>query len=51
MGKSWGDITEGIRIEVQNTDCGLPMKVYWIAGIIKLAGTYSTWSSDTVISH
>uniref|UniRef100_A0A669C981 FCS-type domain-containing protein n=1 Tax=Oreochromis niloticus TaxID=8128 RepID=A0A669C981_ORENI len=38
MGKSWGGISEGIRVEVPNTDSGLPMKVYWIAGIIKLAG-------------
>ncbi|XP_042360444.1 MBT domain-containing protein 1-like isoform X2 [Plectropomus leopardus] len=37
MGKSWGDISEGVRVEVPNTDSGLPMKVYWIAGIIKLA--------------
>ncbi|KAF3699675.1 MBT domain-containing protein 1 [Channa argus] len=27
MGKSWGDIIEGIRVEVTNTDSGLPMKV------------------------
>ncbi|XP_034062704.1 MBT domain-containing protein 1-like [Gymnodraco acuticeps] len=38
MGRSWGDISEGVRVEVTNTDSGLPMKVYWIAGIIKLAG-------------
>ncbi|XP_070836395.1 MBT domain-containing protein 1-like isoform X1 [Chaetodon trifascialis] len=38
MGKTWGDISEGVRVEVPNTDSGLPMKVYWIAGIIKLAG-------------
>uniref|UniRef100_A0A673W3A8 Mbt domain containing 1 n=1 Tax=Salmo trutta TaxID=8032 RepID=A0A673W3A8_SALTR len=25
-------------VEVPNTDSGLPMKVYWIAGVIKLAG-------------
>lgn len=41
MGKSWGGISEGIRVEVPNTDSGLPMKVYWIAGIIKLAGTHT----------
>lgn len=41
MGNSWGDISEGVRVEVPNTDSGLPMKVYWIAGIIKLAGTGS----------
>ena len=39
MWRSWGDISEGVRVEVPNTDCVLPMKVYWIAGIIKLAGT------------
>lgn len=38
MGKSWDDISEGVRVEVLNTDSGLPMKVYWIASIIKLAG-------------
>lgn len=38
MGTSWGDITEGVRIEVPNSDSSLPMKVYWIASIIKLAG-------------
>lgn len=38
MGKCWGDIEEGVRIEVVNTDTNLPTKVYWIAEIIKLAG-------------
>ncbi|XP_028268103.1 MBT domain-containing protein 1-like isoform X2 [Parambassis ranga] len=38
MGKSWSDISEGVRVEAPNTDSGLPMKVYWIAGIVKLAG-------------
>ncbi|KAL0992461.1 hypothetical protein UPYG_G00093620 [Umbra pygmaea] len=38
MGTSWGDIAEGVRVEVPNTDSGLPMKVYWIATVIKLAG-------------
>ncbi|XP_048101594.1 MBT domain-containing protein 1 isoform X2 [Alosa alosa] len=38
MGTSWGDITDGVRIEVPNSDSSLPMKVYWIASIIKLAG-------------
>ncbi|MEQ2175519.1 hypothetical protein GOODEAATRI_018729, partial [Goodea atripinnis] len=37
MGKSWGSISEGVRVEVPNTDSSLPMKVYWIASIIKLA--------------
>uniref|UniRef100_A0AAQ5XM08 FCS-type domain-containing protein n=1 Tax=Amphiprion ocellaris TaxID=80972 RepID=A0AAQ5XM08_AMPOC len=52
MGKSWGDIGEGVRVEVPNTDSGLPMKVYWIAGIIKLAGfkallRYEGFDSDS----
>ncbi|XP_054832785.1 MBT domain-containing protein 1 isoform X2 [Eublepharis macularius] len=38
MGTCWGDITEGVRVEVPNTDCSLPTKVFWIAGIVKLAG-------------
>ncbi|XP_073350681.1 MBT domain-containing protein 1-like [Pagrus major] len=52
MWRSWGDISEGVRVEVPNTDCGLPMKVYWIAGIIKLAGfkallRYEGFDSDS----
>ncbi|XP_016158308.1 PREDICTED: MBT domain-containing protein 1 isoform X1 [Ficedula albicollis] len=38
MGTCWGDIAEGVRVEVPNTDCNLPTKVFWIAGIVKLAG-------------
>nr|XP_023957583.2 MBT domain-containing protein 1 isoform X8 [Chrysemys picta bellii] len=38
MGTCWGDISEGVRVEVPNTDCSLPTKVFWIAGIVKLAG-------------
>lgn len=38
MGKCWGDIEEGVRIEVVNSDTNLSTKVYWIAEIIKLAG-------------
>ncbi|XP_015230930.1 PREDICTED: MBT domain-containing protein 1-like [Cyprinodon variegatus] len=38
MGRSWSSVSEGVRVEVPNTDSGLPMKVYWIASIIKLAG-------------
>ncbi|KAM6225645.1 MBT domain-containing protein 1-like isoform 1-T1 [Porphyrio hochstetteri] len=37
MGTCWGDIS-GVRVEVPNTDCSLPTKVFWIAGIVKLAG-------------
>ncbi|XP_069786011.1 MBT domain-containing protein 1-like isoform X3 [Narcine bancroftii] len=38
MGTHWGDVVESVRVEVPNTDCNLPTKVFWIAGIIKLAG-------------
>ncbi|XP_070793715.1 MBT domain-containing protein 1 isoform X2 [Pituophis catenifer annectens] len=38
MGTCWGDISEGVRVEVPNTDCSLSAKVFWIAGILKLAG-------------
>ncbi|XP_017667535.1 PREDICTED: MBT domain-containing protein 1 isoform X4 [Lepidothrix coronata] len=38
MGTCWGDIAEGVRVEVPNTDSNLPTKVFWIAGIVKLAG-------------
>uniref|UniRef100_A0A1A7XW07 Mbt domain containing 1 n=1 Tax=Iconisemion striatum TaxID=60296 RepID=A0A1A7XW07_9TELE len=38
MGTCWGDIEEGVRIEVPNSDTNLSTKVYWIAEVIKLAG-------------
>ncbi|XP_063817319.1 MBT domain-containing protein 1 isoform X3 [Pseudophryne corroboree] len=38
MGNCWGDIAEGVRVEVLNTDNNLPPKVFWIAVIVKLAG-------------
>ncbi|XP_012827090.1 MBT domain-containing protein 1 isoform X2 [Xenopus tropicalis] len=38
MGNCWGDIAEGVRVEVPNTDSNLPTKVFWISGIVKLAG-------------
>nr|XP_033816407.1 MBT domain-containing protein 1 isoform X2 [Geotrypetes seraphini] len=38
MANCWGDISEGVRVEVPNTDCNLPTKVFWIAEVIKLAG-------------
>ncbi|XP_061471973.1 MBT domain-containing protein 1 isoform X3 [Rhineura floridana] len=52
MGTCWGDISEGVRIEVPNTDCSLPTKVFWIAGIVKLAGynallRYEGFESDS----
>ncbi|XP_041859421.1 MBT domain-containing protein 1-like isoform X2 [Melanotaenia boesemani] len=52
MGKTWVDVGEGVRVEVPNTDSGLPMRVYWIASIIKLAGfkallRYEGFDSDS----
>ncbi|XP_066442896.1 MBT domain-containing protein 1 isoform X2 [Eleutherodactylus coqui] len=38
MGTCWGDISEGVRVEVLNTDNNLSPKVFWIAVIVKLAG-------------
>ncbi|KAG8546571.1 hypothetical protein GDO81_018607 [Engystomops pustulosus] len=38
MGSCWGDISEGVRVEVPNTDNNLSPKVFWIAVIVKLAG-------------
>ncbi|XP_075702258.1 MBT domain-containing protein 1 isoform X1 [Rhinoderma darwinii] len=38
MGSCWGDISEGVRVEVLNTDNSLSPKVFWIAVIVKLAG-------------
>ncbi|XP_073462795.1 MBT domain-containing protein 1 isoform X3 [Aquarana catesbeiana] len=38
MGNCWGDIAEGVRVEVLNTDQSLTTKVFWIAVIVKLAG-------------
>ncbi|XP_062918769.1 lethal(3)malignant brain tumor-like protein 2 isoform X1 [Mobula hypostoma] len=34
----WEDITEGMKVEILNHNCNLPIKVYWIATVIKLAG-------------
>uniref|UniRef100_A0A8C4DTS1 Mbt domain containing 1 n=1 Tax=Dicentrarchus labrax TaxID=13489 RepID=A0A8C4DTS1_DICLA len=52
MGTCWGDIEEGVRIEVLNSDTNLSTKVYWIAEIIKLAGfkallRYEGFDNDT----
>uniref|UniRef100_G3PR84 Mbt domain containing 1 n=1 Tax=Gasterosteus aculeatus aculeatus TaxID=481459 RepID=G3PR84_GASAC len=52
MGTCWGDIEEGVRIEVTNSDTNLSTKVYWIAEIIKLAGfkallRYEGFDNDT----
>jgi len=38
MGMCWGDIADGVRVEVLNSDTNLSTKVYWVAGIVKLAG-------------
>lgn len=43
MGNSWCDVSEGVRVEVLNSDTNLPTKVYWIAGIVKLAGKGNSW--------
>ncbi|XP_059179982.1 lethal(3)malignant brain tumor-like protein 2 [Centropristis striata] len=34
----WEDVTEGMRVEVLNTNAVLPSKVYWIASVIQVAG-------------
>ncbi|XP_061567475.1 MBT domain-containing protein 1-like [Cololabis saira] len=38
LGKWWTGVGDGVRVEVPNTDSGFSMKVYWIAGVVKLAG-------------
>ena len=38
MGTCWGDLAEGVMVEVLNSDTNLSTKVYWIAGIVKLSG-------------
>ncbi|XP_027480695.1 MBT domain-containing protein 1 isoform X5 [Zalophus californianus] len=51
MGTCWGDISENVRVEVPNTDCSLPTKVFWIAGIVKLAAIqhkYTNWKAFLV---
>uniref|UniRef100_A0A4W5MUC9 Mbt domain containing 1 n=1 Tax=Hucho hucho TaxID=62062 RepID=A0A4W5MUC9_9TELE len=52
MGTCWGDLAEGVRVEVLNSDTNLSTKVYWIAGIVKLAGfkallRYEGFDNDT----
>lgn len=52
MGTCWGDVEEGVRIEVVNSDTNLSTKVYWIAEIIKLAGkTTSTGGARRCPPH
>ena len=38
MSDGWDQITEGMKVEVINTDCDLSYPVYWIASVVKLAG-------------
>uniref|UniRef100_A0A6Q2WZ63 FCS-type domain-containing protein n=1 Tax=Esox lucius TaxID=8010 RepID=A0A6Q2WZ63_ESOLU len=52
MGTCWGDLAEGVRVEVLNSDTSLSTKVYWIAGVVKLAGfkallRYEGFDNDT----
>ena len=48
MGTCWGDISEGVRVEVINSDTALSTKVYWIAGIVKIAGEVHSGIGATV---
>ncbi|XP_041033736.1 lethal(3)malignant brain tumor-like protein 2 isoform X2 [Carcharodon carcharias] len=34
----WEDVLEGMKVEILNLDCNLPIKVYWMAYVIRLAG-------------
>ncbi|XP_070962427.1 MBT domain-containing protein 1 isoform X1 [Oncorhynchus clarkii lewisi] len=52
MGTCWGDLAEGVMVEVLNSDTNLSTKVYWIAGIVKLSGfkallRYEGFDNDT----
>ncbi|CAB1311838.1 unnamed protein product [Coregonus sp. 'balchen'] len=52
MGTCWGDLAEGVRVEVLNSDTNLSTNVYWIAGIVKLSGfkallRYEGFDNDT----
>ncbi|XP_019625156.1 PREDICTED: MBT domain-containing protein 1-like isoform X2 [Branchiostoma belcheri] len=38
MSGHWSDVAVGMKVEVLNTDCDLPSKVFWIAQVIKIAG-------------
>jgi hypothetical protein len=39
MSDGWEQITEGMKVEVVNHDCDLSYTVYWIASVVKLAGS------------
>uniref|UniRef100_A0A8C8CBG4 FCS-type domain-containing protein n=1 Tax=Oncorhynchus tshawytscha TaxID=74940 RepID=A0A8C8CBG4_ONCTS len=52
MGTCWGDLAEGVMVEVLNSDTNLSTKVYWVAGIVKLSGfkallRYEGFDNDT----
>ncbi|KAJ7987822.1 hypothetical protein DPEC_G00330500 [Dallia pectoralis] len=52
MGTCWGDLAEGVRVEVPNSDTNITTKVYWIAGVVKLSGfkallRYEGFDNDT----
>lgn len=38
MSAYWGDIGNGMKIEVLNLDCNLNTKVYWIASVVQISG-------------
>ena len=39
LAESWDVINTGLKLEVVNTEAHLPTTVYWIASIVKLAGS------------
>lgn len=43
MADCWENISQGMKVEVQNLDCDLPNTVYWIATVMKLAGNFSSF--------
>lgn len=38
MSPYWGDIGNGMKLEVLNLDCNLTTDVYWIASVVQIAG-------------
>ena len=40
----------GMKVEIVNTDCDLPTTVYWIATVIRLAGTFARVTTQIYIS-
>lgn len=44
MSNNWDNITVGMKVEVENTDCdnyseGVPDS-FWVATVLKIAGTF-----------